>query len=100
MKAGLRAVKEEIERRGDTLDLCMILLDGSAKAAMAAQLAKKSYDCIIIGAGIRLPEPNLALFESVVNTVHRLAPRSAVAFNSRPQDSAQAVDRALADFQH
>jgi hypothetical protein len=95
VKAGLRRTQDEFEQRGDNLDLCMILLDGTAEASIATQLERKTYDCIIIGGGIRLPDANLVLFETVVNTVHRLAPQSAIAFNTRPQDSIQAVARRL-----
>jgi hypothetical protein len=95
VKAGLRATKEEFARRGDNIDMCMILLDGTAEASISAHLENRTYDCIIIGGGIRLPPAHLPLFETVVNTVHRLAPRSAIAFNSHPQDSVQAVTRAL-----
>jgi hypothetical protein len=41
-------------------------------------------------AGMRLPPRGLALFEAVINVVHKAAPGAALAFNSLPQDSADA----------
>jgi hypothetical protein len=59
------------------------------------QLASKSYDCVVIGAGVRLPPRRLALFEAVINAVHKGAPGAAIAFNTRPDDSADAAARWL-----
>jgi hypothetical protein len=51
---------------------------------------------VVIGAGVRLPPRNLALFEVVINTIHKVAPGAAIAFNTRPDDSADAAARGLA----
>jgi hypothetical protein len=34
---------------------------------------------------------SLSMFEAVINAVHRAAPNPAIAFNTRPQDSADAA---------
>jgi hypothetical protein len=59
------------------------------------QLRAASYDCVVIGGGLRLPAKSLALFEKVVNTVHRGAPAAAIAFNTKPEDTAEAAARQL-----
>ena len=56
-------------------------------------LAGDAYDCVVIGAGVRLPPNRLVLFEAVVNAIHRAAPRAAIAFNTRPDDSGAAAPR-------
>ena len=58
-------------------------------------LSSNRYDCVVIGAGIRVPPPQLALFEAILNAVHRAAPAAAIAFNSRPEDSVDAAARWL-----
>jgi hypothetical protein len=58
-------------------------------------MASANYACVVIGAGIRLPPKGLALFEAVVNAVHRAAPAAVIAFNTVPEDSADAVARWL-----
>ena len=95
VKAGLAAVQQQFEARGDRADQCMLALDGPGEATVAAQLTAAAYDCVVIGAGLRKPEPNLELFEAVINAVHRHAPGAVIGFNTRPQDTVEAADRAL-----
>ena len=62
---------------------------------MERQLGAATYDCVVIGAGLRLPPKSLLLFETVVNAVHKAAPNAAIAFNTVPQDSRDAAARWL-----
>ena len=96
VKAGLAAVHDRFAARGDRADQCMLALDGSGAATVAARVRGAAYDCVVIGAGLRKPEGNLELFEAVINAVHQHAPQAAIAFNTRPDDTVQAADRALA----
>jgi hypothetical protein len=57
------------------------------------QLSSTNYDCVVTGAGVRLPPRNLALLEVVINAVRKAAPGAAIAFNTRPDDSADAAAR-------
>jgi hypothetical protein len=59
------------------------------------QLASTSYDCVVIGAGVRLPPRRIEVFEAVLNAVHKGAPGALIAFNTRPDDSADAAARWL-----
>jgi hypothetical protein len=52
-----------------------------------------AYDCVVIGGCLRLPPKSLALFETVVNIIHKAAPNAAIAFNTRPEDTADAAAR-------
>ena len=45
---------------------------------------------------LRLPPRGLPLFEAVINAVHKAAPGAAIAFNTRPDDSADAAARWVA----
>ena len=56
-------------------------------------LAADVYDCVVIGAGLRLPPSGLVLFEAVVKAIHRAATQAAIAFNTRPEDSGAAAAR-------
>jgi hypothetical protein len=51
---------------------------------------------VVIGGGLRLPPKSLPLFEMVVNAVHKTAPSAAIAFNTHPEDTAEAAARQLA----
>ena len=81
--------------RGWEADVCYIRPDGTARQAVEHHLASAKYDCIVIGAGVRLPAPRLADFEAVINAVHKAAPAVAIAFNTRPEDSADTAARWL-----
>ena len=81
--------------RGWQADLCLIPPDKTAALVLEQQLATTTYDCVVIGAGIRLPPKSLSLLETVVNTVHKAAPNASIAFNTRPEDTAEAAARWL-----
>ena len=60
---------------------------------MERQLGSTSYDCVVIGAGVRLPPRNLTLFEALINAIRKAAPGTAIAFNTRPDDTVDAAAR-------
>ena len=94
--AGIAVAMKQFADRGWEADLGLFRPDETAAPAVERYLASKSYDCVVIGAGVRLPPRGLALFEAVVNVVHKAAPGAAIAFNTRPDDSADAAARCLA----
>jgi len=94
--AGIAVAVKQFAERGWEADLCLIRPDETAGPTVARQLASKNYDCVVIGAGIRLLPRGLVLFEVVINAVHKSAPGAAIAFNTVPQDSADAAARWLA----
>ena len=73
-----------------------ISADETAGPTVERQLQSTNYDCVVIGGGVRLPPRNLALFEVVVNAVRKAAPGAAIAFNTQPNDSADAAARWVA----
>ena len=60
---------------------------------MSAGLKEKTFDCVLIGAGIRTIPPMFLLFEKLVNAVHEGAPHAKICFNTVPEDSAASVQR-------
>ena len=86
---------QKIQERGWQGDTCMITPDDTAVPMLEKQLRNTQYDCVVIGGGLRIPPKGLALFETVVNVIHRAAPTSAIAFNTRPEDTADAAARQL-----
>ena len=93
--AGIATMLSEMTARGWLADPCMIQPDETAGPAIERQLAGATYDCVVIGAGVRLPPRSLHLFEAVINAIHKGAPGAAIAFNTRPEDSADAAARWL-----
>jgi len=94
LSAILMDVQKQFADQGDHLDLCELQLDGSAEVSVTAQLAHATYDCILLGGGLREPE-NLELFERIINSVHRYAPGAAIGFVNEPEDSPEAAIRVL-----
>jgi hypothetical protein len=94
INAGIAVAITKIQERGWQGDTCMITPD-AAGSAMVETALKGAYDCVVIGGGLRLPPKSLALFETVVNIIHKAAPNAAIAFNTRPEDTADAAARQL-----
>jgi len=95
INAGIAIAAAKITERGWQADLCMIRPDHTAGPMLEKQLAGATYDCVVIGGGLRLPPKSLPLFEMVVNAVRKAAPNAAIAFNTRPEDTAEAAARWL-----
>jgi hypothetical protein len=95
IRAGVAAALKQCAERGWEADVGYIRPDETAGPTVERQLAATTYDCVVIGAGVRLPPRSLVLFETVINAVHKAAPGAAIAFNTRPEDSADAAARRL-----
>jgi hypothetical protein len=90
--AGIALALKQMAERGWRADLCLLRPDEQPDPTWSGG---QTYDCVVIGAGIRLPPHSLSMFEVVINAVHRAAPDAAIAFNTRPEDSADAAARWL-----
>jgi len=79
---GLTPEKLEAALQGET-----------AEATVSEALADTSFDCILIGAGVRTDPDEFSLFEKLINVAHEKAPAARICFNSGPTDSVDAVQR-------
>lgn len=95
IRAGIAFALQQFTARGWEGEVGYIRPDETAGPAVERQLARATYDCVVIGAGVRLPPRRLAIFETVLNAVHKAAPGAAIAFNTRPEDSADTAARWL-----
>ena len=95
INAGIAVAVSKIEERGWQGDTCMITPDDDGQSMLEQRLKAAAYDCVVIGGGLRIPPKSLPLFEAVVNIVHKAAPGAAIAFNTRPEDTADAAARQL-----
>jgi hypothetical protein len=92
---GLNASRDRLNSLGHD---ARILLTGEAstiEAEVSKALKERQADVIVIGAGLRTLPPMAEHFERLINVLHRLAPHSKLAFNSRPDDSDVAALRHL-----
>ena len=95
--AGIAIAMQGMADRGWTADHCFIRPDRDAGPTLERHLASAAYDCIVVGAGVRLSQRHLGVFEAVINAIHKGAPGAAIAFNTRPEDSADAAARAVSN---
>lgn len=93
--AGIGAGMQQMAERGWSADLLLVQPDNSAAIELERQLLGGTYECVVIGGGLRVPANSLLLFEALINAVHRAAPNTAIAFNTSPQDTADAAARWL-----
>ena len=93
--AGLKSSEDELTRLGYSVQMCLTDFGETAEAVVQSQLNQKQLDCILIGAGIRTIPSNFILFEKLINVVHEHAPQAKLCFNTKPSDTAEAVQRWL-----
>jgi hypothetical protein len=93
IQAGIDLALTDMAGRGWHADACLITPDETAVPTVQRRLVDGRYDCVVVGAGVRLPPRQLVLFEPVVNAIHRAAPQTAIAFNTFPEDTSAAAAR-------
>ena len=96
IRAYIDAEIARVRACGFDVQMLLIAPGETAEAAVEVALGAKSFDCVVIGAGLREPAEQLLLFEKILNLVHRLAPNAIIAFNRTPADTAEAVQRWMA----
>lgn len=67
---------------------CLFGLDGGADPTdlVTAALRSRSWECVIVGVGLRKAEDELELFERMVNLARQHAPGAAIGFNATLTD--------------
>jgi len=93
VRAALEADKAKLASLGYDADLCLTDFGETAGAVVEEKLKNKAYDCVLIGAGVRAIPRHFSLFEKLVNVVHEHAPGAKLCFNTKPDDTAEAVQR-------
>jgi hypothetical protein len=93
--AGLKASEDNLTQLGYDVRMCLTDFGETAESVVKDLLEQKRFDCILIGAGIRMIAGNTILFERLVNVIHVYAPHARLCFNTKPSDTAEAVQRWL-----
>ncbi|MGD9670841.1 MAG: hypothetical protein AB7U75_17655 [Hyphomicrobiaceae bacterium] len=94
VRAAVEAESSKLESLGYSVKSLYVDDGKTAEAVLANTLAADKYDCIMMGAGLRIVPPYFLLFEKLINVMHRQAPASTkICFNTNPSDTAAAVRR-------
>ena len=83
---------DRVRAAGYEVENCLVDLGETAATVLSEKLRERSFDCVLIGAGLRAPEHSM-LFEKLLNAVHSLATQAKICFNTTPGDSLEAVRR-------
>jgi hypothetical protein len=93
LSAALRADATRLSELGYEATICFVDRGETAEKVVEEALARRAYDCVMIGAGVRTDPEQFLLFEKLINVVHGAAPGARICFNTGPADSADAVRR-------
>ena len=94
VKAVAQEANNKLTELGYEVQNCLVDLGETAESVVSDTLTRESFECIMIGAGVRIPPQHTVLFEKIINAVHQKAPPSSkICFNTNPGDSAEAVLR-------
>ena len=78
---------------GYVLQSCLLDPRGTNESVVSDTLSREKFDCIMVGAGVRVLSQNTILFEKIMNTIHQKAPppSSKICFNTNPADTVEAI---------
>ena len=91
--AGLKSSEDELTHLGYSVQMCLTDFGETAVSVVQSHLQQKRFGCILIAAGIRTIPSNFMLFEKLINVAHENAPQAKLCFNTKPGDTAKAVQR-------
>lgn len=63
-----------IEDHGWQADPCLVPPNETAVAQVEAELLAATYDCIVIGGGVRMAQKSVPVFEKILDAIRRVAP--------------------------
>jgi hypothetical protein len=93
LRAGLAADEQRLRDLGYNANWLLIDRGETAETVVSAALEEQTFDCVLLGAGIRTVPPLFLLFEKLVNLVHEKAPHAKICFNTSPENTAESVQR-------
>ena len=94
VRAAVEADSAKLESLGYSVKSLYVDDGKTAEATLTKAPASGGFDCIMIGAGLRIVPSYFLLFEKLINIIHRHAPTSTkLCFNTNPTDTADAVQR-------
>ncbi len=94
----VRAAAQDANKRlvelGYELQSCLLDPRGTDESVVSDTLSREKFDCIMVGAGVRVLSQNTILFEKIMNTIHQKAPPSSkICFSTNPADTVEAILR-------
>ena len=92
--AAAQDANKRLVELGYELQSCLLDPRGTDESVILDTLSREKFDCIMVGAGVRVLSQNTILFEKIMNTIHQKAPPSSkICFNTNPADTVEAILR-------
>lgn len=82
-------------RKGHEVQILWTTSAERVATELADAVRGKTFDVLVIGAGLRTLPPMAPQFERLMNAIREHAPTARLAFNSKPDDTAAAAERQL-----
>ena len=76
--------KNKLTELGYEVQNCFVDLGETAESVVSDTISREKFDCIMIGAGVRILPQHTVLFEKIINAIHQKA---------SPDDTVEAVLR-------
>jgi hypothetical protein len=94
----VKAVAQDANKRlaelGYEVQHSLVDLGETAESVVSDTLSREKFDCIMVGAGVRILPQHTILFEKIINAIHQKTPPSSkICFNTNPSDTVEAVLR-------
>ncbi|MEM6883533.1 MAG: hypothetical protein AAF571_00770 [Verrucomicrobiota bacterium] len=93
LKQAFDETVEKLTAAGYHAEWCLTDTGEFADEQVKDALKAKGPNIVLIGAGLRTDPDHLTLFVTILNMVRQYAPDAALAFNTSPHDSVDAVQR-------
>ncbi len=94
VKTAAQEAYNKLTEVGYEVQNCLVDLGETAESVVSDSLSREKFDCIMIGAGVRILPQHTVLFEKIINAIHQKAPPSSkICFNTNPSDTVEAVLR-------
>ena len=96
VQTALEDANKRLTELGYEVQGCLVDLGETAESVVSDILSREKFDCIMIGAGIRILPEHTILFEKLINTIHQKASppsSSKICFNTNPGDTVEAILR-------
>jgi hypothetical protein len=95
VQAAAQDASKRLMDLGYEVQSCLVDLGETAESVVSDILSREKFDCVMVGAGIRILPQHTHLFEKIINTIHQKAPPSSskICFNTNPSDTVEAVVR-------
>lgn len=93
----LNGARAALESKGHHAEILLTTSEERIAEELAEAVRRRRFDVLVIGAGLRTMPPMAGHFERLMNAVREKAPDARLAFNTKPDDTAEAAERQLAN---